>query len=216
MPPRPESVGLVRVMVPLTTATSGVLRAVMMSQPLCVRPPERGAPKLSTKLLGPWTGNTQPAPASTTGSAGLLGGGVWSYAWWCSWSCRLRCSSCPRRLGRRQQPRRRPVGLQAWQPVARVLLGLQLGHAGPQRVVLILGGLEGIQSLVPRRIVIGGVGLLRRLLLGQLSRELVEFGELAAHGSHSEVAVLLSHMGHHGDAVQGLIDRKIARLRRWC
>ena len=61
MPPRPVSVGVVPVMVPPTQATSGVLRAVKMSQPLWVRPPERGAPNVSVKLLGPSTGKTNAA-----------------------------------------------------------------------------------------------------------------------------------------------------------
>ena len=40
-------------------ATFGVPRADIMSTPWCDRPPERGAPQLSTKLTAPRTGHTR-------------------------------------------------------------------------------------------------------------------------------------------------------------
>ena len=48
---------------PSTTATNGTPRLAIMSTPWCERPPLRGAPHVSPKPTGPWTGHTQPGPA---------------------------------------------------------------------------------------------------------------------------------------------------------
>ena len=60
---------------PLTGATVGVPDAAIMSTPSWARPPERGAPKLSTNETGPWTGHTMP-PAPTRPEPTGGGGGV--------------------------------------------------------------------------------------------------------------------------------------------